>query len=198
MVDCRTGNWVLQRGDCDTTAGRHLFATDPRGTVVSLDPLTGKNQYSLAGAANVLAVDASQACAACGTNSVDVCAYDSAAVGLRWQIEPFLSPFPNPAAEAAEAGGALCLDKGDALDTATGKELTALAGVASRSLNRTGGRRRPGRRSHRPRIVDLYGLPGPWRPNVMPVGNPLTSIAEPGLLVAVSIGVIIPPSASAT
>lgn len=130
MVDCRTGNWVLQRGDCDTTAGRHLFATDPRGTVVSLDPLTGKDQYSLAGAANVLAVDASQAYAACGTNSVDVCAYDSAAAGLRWQIEPFLSPFPSP---AAEAGGALCLDRGDALDTVTGKELTAPAGVASRS-----------------------------------------------------------------
>jgi hypothetical protein len=96
----QTGNWVLQRGDSDTTAGRHVFAINPSGTVVSLDPLTGKTQYSLAGAASVLAVDASQAYGACGTNSVDVCAYDSTTGSQRWQVEPFNSPFPTPAAEA--------------------------------------------------------------------------------------------------
>jgi hypothetical protein len=153
----RTGNWVLQRGDSDTTAGRHVFATDPTGTVVSLDPLTGKTQYSLAGAASVLAVDASQAYGACGTSSVDVCAYDSTAGSLRWQVEPFNSPFPNL---AAEAGGVLYLDKGDALDTATGNELTALGGgfpQAATAMAVGDGRVAA---VTDPRVIDLYGLPG--------------------------------------
>jgi len=153
----RTGNWVLQRGDSDTTAGRHVFAIDPTGTAVSLDPLTGKTQYSLAGAASVLAVDASQAYGACGTNSVDVCAYDSTTGSQRWQVEPFNSPFPTL---AAEAGGVLYLDKGDALDTATGKELTALGGgfpTPATALAVGDGRVAA---VTDPRVIDLYGLPG--------------------------------------
>jgi outer membrane protein assembly factor BamB len=100
-----SGNWQLQRGDTDTTAGRHVFVTNPSGSVVSLNPRTGAVQYTLAGASRVLAVDASQAYAACGTN--DICAYASATGALRWQESLPLLP-----ALAAEADGVLYLDQG--------------------------------------------------------------------------------------
>ena len=51
------GRWTLQRGDLSGSAGRHLHATNPAGTVVSLNPQTGHAQYSLAPAVRVLAVD---------------------------------------------------------------------------------------------------------------------------------------------
>ena len=69
----RPGAWGLQRGDTDASTGRHLYATNPNGTVVSLNPLTGKWQYRLAGAAQVLAVATSRVFADCG--SLGVCAY---------------------------------------------------------------------------------------------------------------------------
>ncbi len=149
LVWTRTGNWQLQRGDTDTTAGRHVFAIDPSGTVVSLDPLTGQTQYTLTQATSVLAVDNSQAYAACGTG---VCAYDSATGSLRWQVNPGFTP-----ALAAEAGGVLYLDQGTALNTGNGQLLAVLwRGTAtwlaigpSRIAVVTD-----------PRVLDLYGLPG--------------------------------------
>jgi hypothetical protein len=154
----RTGNWALQRGDSDTTAGGHVFAINPSGTVVSLDPLTGKTQYLLAGAANVLAVDGSQAYGACGgSGNLQVCAYDSATGGLRWQVQPGLVSEP---ALAAEGGGVLYLDQGYALDTGTGKTLTALRDpVGSLATKLVVGDGRVAAVVD-PRVVDLYGLPG--------------------------------------
>lgn len=147
-----SGNWQLQRGDTDTTAGRHVFVTNPSGSVVSLNPLTGNTQYALAGASDVLAVDASQAYASCGTNGV--CAYDSATGSLRWQENTPVSP-----ALAAEAGGVLYVDLGYALNTATGQTLADLWQPYSPATALVIGDGRIAAVTD-PRIVDLYGLPG--------------------------------------
>ena len=44
----RPGAWGLQRGDTDGRLASHLYATNPNGTVVSLNPLTGKWRSRLA------------------------------------------------------------------------------------------------------------------------------------------------------
>lgn len=124
MLWQRIGNFTPLRGDSDSTTGRHVFALSPSGTVISLDPLTGKTQYSLAGAANVLAVDGSQAYGACGGGSnTQVCAYDTATGSLNWQAKPEI--FSEPTL-AAEAGGVPYLAEGFALDTAAGTALATL------------------------------------------------------------------------
>jgi len=152
------GNFTPLRGDSDSTTGRHVFVVNPSGTVVGLDPLTGKTQYSLTGAANLLAVDGSQAYAACGGGSnLQVCAYDSGTGSLNWQAQPEI--FDQPTL-AAEAGGVLYLAEGVALDTTTGKTLTTLWGPfnsPSTSLAVGDGRVAA---VLNPRVVDLYGLPG--------------------------------------
>ena len=146
----RTGIWVLQRGDSDTAAGHHVFAIDPGGTVVGLDPLTGKTQYTLTGAANVITVDNARAFGDCGTS---VCAYNSATGKLAWSV-------PSGAAQpalAAEAGGVLYLDHGTALNAATGQTLGTLwtGTAASRAIG-------DGRiaADPTPKNVGLFGLPG--------------------------------------
>lgn len=154
-----TGNWNLLRGDSDSAAGRHLFATNPSGAVVSLDPQTGQTQYSLTGAASVLAVDGSQAYGACGGgNNTQVCAYDTSTGGLNWQFNPNLG---SQAMLAAEAGGVLYLDSGFAVDTTTGKSLATLwspfARSAATSIAIGDGRVAAVNDS---RIIDLYGLAG--------------------------------------
>jgi outer membrane protein assembly factor BamB len=154
----RIGTFTPLRGDSDSTTGRHVFAINPGGTVVSLDPLTGKTQYSLAGAANVLAVDGSQAYGPCGGGSnLQVCAYDSGTGSLKWQAKPEI--FSEPTL-AAEAGGVLYLAEGYALDTATGKTLTTLWDPFD--LLATGLAVGDGRVAAvlDRRVVDLYGLPG--------------------------------------
>src|SRR5262249_22445081 len=147
----KTGNWVLQRGDIGGTAGHHVYATNPSGTVVSLDPLTGTTQYSLASAADVLAVDATRAYATCG--SLGVCAYSTATGARLWSTQPGFIP-----ALAAEAGGGLYLDQGRALSAPPRKTLpepwtfnpaSALAVGDGRIAVVTD-----------PRVLDLYGLPG--------------------------------------
>ena len=154
----RIGNFTPLRGDSDSTTGRHVFALTPGGTVVSLDPLTGKTQYSIAGAANILAVDGSQAYGACGGGqNLQVCAYDSATGTLKWQASPEIFSEPTLAAEAA---GVLYLAEGYALDTSTGNTLTALwdpFDLLSTSLAVGDGRVAA---VLDPRVVDLYGLPG--------------------------------------
>lgn len=147
----RSGNWQLQRGDTDSTAGRHVFVTSPGGSVVSLNPRTGRIQYALAGASDLLAVDSSQAYASCGANGV--CAYDGATGSLRWQVSTPVSP-----SLAAEAGGVLYVDQGMALDTGTGQLLAVLwQAVTATSLVIGDGRIAA---VTDPRVLDLYGLSG--------------------------------------
>jgi len=144
----RSGNWQLQRGDTDTIAGRHVFATNPGGTVVSLNPLTGQTQYSLAQATDVLAVGGPQSYASCGFG---VCAYSTATGSLRWQVRPGLT------VALAAAGGVLYTDAGFALDTGNGQTLATLWQGPATWLAVGQGRIAV---VTDPRILDLYGLPG--------------------------------------
>jgi hypothetical protein len=148
----KTGNWVLLRGDAGSTAGRHLFAASPSGTVVSLNPLTGAAQFSLADAADVLAADATRAYGNCG--SLGVCAYSTTTGARLWNAHPGYIP-----TLAAEAGGVLYLDQGNALNAATGKPITALwpANDPASALAVGDGRIAV---VTDPRVLDLFGLPG--------------------------------------
>jgi outer membrane protein assembly factor BamB len=145
----------LQRGDSDTTAGRHAFVIDPSGAIESLDPLTGKTQYTLTGAASVDVVDGTQAYGACGTN---VCAYNIATGAQAWQTTP---PAPFASVPIAEAGGLLYLNAGIMLNAATGQVLniTPLWDNAIAASSVVVGDGRIAAVSD-PRILDLYGLPG--------------------------------------
>jgi putative pyrroloquinoline-quinone binding quinoprotein len=146
----RSGNWQLQRGDTATTAGRHVFATNPSGSVVSLNPLTGQTQYALARASGVLAVSGSQAYASCG---IAVCAYNSATGSRQWRVNA------GSGALAAEAGGVLYLDNGFALNTATGHTLTGLWTPSATAAWLVIGDGRIAAVTAS-RVIDLYGLPG--------------------------------------
>jgi outer membrane protein assembly factor BamB len=152
----RAGVWKVQRGDASSSAGRHLFVTNPRGTIVSLNPLTGRTQYALPGATAVLAVGSGQAYAACGS---DVCAYSTSDGSLRWRVTAGVTP-----ALAAEAGGVLYLDGGVALNTGNGKTLATLwTGRSASSLAISDGRIAavtgppPVTKT---KVIDLYGLQG--------------------------------------
>jgi hypothetical protein len=146
------GSWALLRGDTDAASGRHVYATNPAGQIVGLDPLTGKTQYTLAGATSVLAVDNTRAYADCG--SLGVCAYNTTTGKQRWHSQPGVTP-----ATAAEAGGVLYLDQGIALNTGTGQSITTLwaADLTARSLVVGDGRIAV---ITDPRVIDLFGLPG--------------------------------------
>jgi outer membrane protein assembly factor BamB len=152
----KTGNWGPLRGDADGTAGRHLFAINPSGAVVSLDPLTGTPQFSLANAADVLAADATRAYGNCG--SLGVCAYSTTTGARLWSTQP-----ASPPVLAAEAGGVLYLDQGNglgqgnALNAATGKSITDLWDGTASALAVGDGRIAV---VTDPRVLDLYGLPG--------------------------------------
>ena len=144
------GGWRLQRGD---QSGKHLYVTDPTGTVVDLNPLTGQTEYSLSQAATVLAVDNSRVYATCGSQDQDLCGYNIGTGALAWQDTGLIG---TPKL-AAEADGVLYLDYGSALNAATGKRITilwrdivstALAVGDGRIANVSG------------RIIDLYGLQG--------------------------------------
>lgn len=154
MAWSRTGYWTLQRGDLSGSAGKHLYVTNPSGTVEALNPRTGQLQYSLSEAVNVLAVDASRVYASCGSQGQYACAYNIGTGVLEWQ-----NTHPYSPKLAAEAGGVLYLDSGAALNAATGKVIktlpldsppaTALAVGDGRIAAVT-----------TPRVIDLYGLPG--------------------------------------
>ncbi len=150
-----SGAQQLQRGDTGLSAGHHLYATTPGGTIVALDPLTGKTQYSLAGATRVLAVDASRVYTDCG--SLGVCAYSTTSGSRQWSAQPGYT-----AGLAAEAGGVLYLDNGDALNAATGQTIVRLWFVDVESPAATAlaiGDGRIAAVTDR-RVIDLYGLPG--------------------------------------
>jgi outer membrane protein assembly factor BamB len=147
------GNWIIWRGDLSGTAGKHLFATDPAGTVVGLNPLTGQEQYSLSQAVNVLAVDNSSVYATCGSQGQDLCGYSTGTGALEWQ-DTQLTGTP---ALAAEADGILYLDYGSALNTTTGKRITRIWTSPSTALAIGDGRIAV---VSDPRVLDLFGLPG--------------------------------------
>jgi len=151
----RTGAWTVQRGDASSRAGRHVFATNPKGTVVSLNPVTGRTQYALRQATEVLAVGSAEAFAACGS---DVCAYSTSDGSLRWKVSVGFTP-----ALAAEADGVLYLDGGLALDTGNGKTLATLwTGRSALSLAISDGRiaavTAPAFTLSK--VIDVYGLKG--------------------------------------
>ena len=148
----KTGSWVLLRGDAGGTVGRHLFAVNPSGTVVSLNPLTGTTQFSLADADDVLAADATRAYGNCG--SLGVCAYSTATGARLWSTQPGFIP-----ALAAEAGGVLYLDQGNALNAATGKTITVLWNAIDPATALAVGDGRIAVVTN-PRVLDLYGLAG--------------------------------------
>jgi outer membrane protein assembly factor BamB len=152
----RAGVWKLQRGDASAATGHHVFVTNPRGTIVSLNPLTGRRQFALLGATAVLAVGSAQAYAACGS---DVCAYSTSDGSLRWEVSVGFTP-----ALAAEAGGVLYLDGGTALNTGNGKTLATLwSGRSASSLAISDGRVAAVTGSPpftTTKVIDLYGLKG--------------------------------------
>jgi hypothetical protein len=149
--------WTFQSGDLSGATGKHLYATSPTGTVDSLNPLTGKVQYSLKQAVTVLAVDLSRVYATCGSGGKFVCAYNISTGTLEWQN----TTLPSTTALAAEADGVLYLDFGDALNASTGKVIktiwTKFHGKSATSIAVGDGRIAV---VANPLILDLYGLKG--------------------------------------
>jgi hypothetical protein len=145
------GNWGLLLGDQSGPNGKHLYAIDPTGTVVDLNPLTGQVEYSL-GQVGILAVDNSRVYATCGSQGTDLCGYNIDTGALEWQDTQLIG-YPGA---AAEADGVLYLDYGSALNAATGLRVAIIStngGVAAvgDGLIAVGAGSR---------IIDLYGLQG--------------------------------------
>jgi outer membrane protein assembly factor BamB len=148
------GSWRFQRGDL---SGQQVYATNPAGAVVALNPQTGKLEYSLEQAGKVLAVDNSRAYTTCHKGE-DVCAYNVSTGALEWR-DTQLSGTPRI---AAEADGVLYLDFGVALNAATGRFIKTIWVPQSN--------RRPANAiavgdgliavGSEPRLLDLFGLPG--------------------------------------
>jgi hypothetical protein len=148
--------WLFQRGDLGGPQGTHLYATDPSGAVVDLNPQTGKVQYTLSGAVNVLAVDSSRVYATCNSQGADLCAYSTSTGGLEWQDTRLAT-----VALAADADGVLYTDQGDAFNAATGHVIKALwpSGIYRSVTALAVGDGRIAVCGD-PRVVDLFGLPG--------------------------------------
>lgn len=152
VIWSRSGTWQLWRGDTNAATGRHIYATNASGSVVSLNPLTGKTQYALAGATNVLAVPAARVFATCGSSGV--CSYSITSGSRQWNTQ--LGSAPQL---AAAAGGLLYLDSGLALNTGTGKTMATLWAADSPASGLAVGDGRIAVVSDG-QILDLYGLPG--------------------------------------
>lgn len=147
------GKWGIQRGDLSGSAGKHLYATNPSGRTVALNPLTGQVQYSLNGAGGVLAVDTSRVYASCSSGQIPaVCAYDINTGALDWQTQEYN-------VLVAEADGVLYLGNGEALNAATGQLITTIWGAPPFASAMAIGDGRIAVVSD-PRVLDLYGLPG--------------------------------------
>jgi outer membrane protein assembly factor BamB len=154
----------IQSGDLAGSAGKNFYATGPSGTVADLNPMTGQKKYSLSGAAEVLAVDASRVYASCARGKV--CAYDISTGALYWKYTPLI----NRVTSAAEADGVLYLNDGIALTAATGhviKKIWESITYASPTTIHVGLPSGPiavgdGRVAvvTDPRVLDLFGLPG--------------------------------------
>jgi outer membrane protein assembly factor BamB len=153
----RSGDWVFHAGDLSGSAGRHLYATDPSGAVVDLNPHTGQTEYTLSGAHRVLAVDGTRVYATC--TSLDyICAYNSRTGALEWRNTASMIIGTNI---AAEADGVLYTEFGPALNTATGKIISQVWGIFTYSAV-TAMAVGDGRIAvvGNPRVLDLYGLKG--------------------------------------
>jgi hypothetical protein len=98
-------------------SGKNVLVTNPSGTIVDLNPLTGATRFSLAGATSVLAVDTARIYAFCGS---DLCAYSTTNGALLWRHSNLTASL------AAEAGGVLDLDRGIVLNAQTGKRIANL------------------------------------------------------------------------
>jgi outer membrane protein assembly factor BamB len=146
--------WQLQRGDLNSSAGTHLYATNPSGTVVDLNPQTGQVSYSLSQAVTVLAVGRYRLYATCGSAGQDICAYNTSTGALEWQDTQFAAP-----SLVAEAAGVLYLDSGIALNAGTGQYITQIWQAPNKATAIAVGDGRIAVVSD-PRILDLYGLPG--------------------------------------
>ena len=150
--------WTIQRGDLSGSAGTHLYLTNASGTVVDVNPQNGQAQYSLSGAANVVAVDASRVYASCGSQAV--CAYNIGTGALEWQKDGLgFAP-----AVPAEADGVLYMDDGKALNAATGQvigqvwqEIDVYYYQTASAIAIGDGRIAV---VANPRVLDLFGLPG--------------------------------------
>jgi outer membrane protein assembly factor BamB len=153
-----SGSWQLQSGDLNSSAGTHLYATNPSGTVVDLNPQTGQMAYSLSQAVTVLAVGQFRVYATCGSHGQDICAYNTSTGALEWQNTQFGL---GPGALVAEAAGVLYLDSGIALNAGTGQYITTVWQSPSNSPA-TALAVGDGRVAvvSEPRILDLYGLRG--------------------------------------
>jgi outer membrane protein assembly factor BamB len=152
------GDWALQRGDRGSAAGTHLYATNPAGAVVDLNPQTGTVRYSLSKAVTVLAVDSSRVYATCASQGEFVCGYNIGTGALEWRNT---QPSVVGTTIAAEADGVLYTPFGSALNTATGKIITQTWDVFTYS-NVTAMAVGDGRIAVAgdPRVLDLFGLPG--------------------------------------
>jgi hypothetical protein len=145
------GDWTVQRGDRGSGTGGHLFATNPAGAVVGLNPATGQTLYTLVGATNIMAVDGTRAYGDCG--ALGVCAYSTATGARAWNTQPgTVTPVM-----AAEAGGVLYLDQGVALNSGTGNTIETLWSGGASGLAIGDGRIAV---VTDPRVIDLFGLHG--------------------------------------
>ena len=153
-----SGGWAFQSGDLSGPAGTHLYATDPSGTVVDLNLLTGQVEYSLNQAVTVLAVDTSRVYATCGSSGQFLCAYNISTGAVEWQDTQLLA---SPAL-AAEADGVLYLGTGVAVNAASGQVIKTLWSARNGNPPATAIAVGDGRIAvvTDPRVLDLYGLKG--------------------------------------
>ena len=157
VVWTQDGDWTLWRGDLGGAGGTHLYATNPAGSVVDLNPRTGTVEYTLSGAVNVLAVDRSRVYATCGGNGTFVCGYNISTGAQEWK-----NTQPRVTTIAAEADGVLYTGPaGSALNAATGKIIAQIWGSSLYNFV-TAMAVGDGRIAvvGDPRVLDLYGLPG--------------------------------------
>jgi hypothetical protein len=145
----RSGTWQVQRGDLATSAGKNVFAISG-GSVFDLNPQTGATRYTLTGAASVLAVGSSEVYANC--SATYVCGYQLSDGHQLWQQPYGIQQL------AAEAGGVLYFDDGQALNATSGAPLSYVwQGPDATALAVGEGRIAV---VDDPRVLDLYGLPG--------------------------------------
>ena len=114
-----TDDWALLLGDQSGANGKHLYAIDPTGTVVDLNPLTGQVEYSLSQARHRARGGQLAGLRHLRQPRPDICGYNIGTGALEWQDTPI--NFPGL---AAEADGVLYLNYGSALNTATGLRIT--------------------------------------------------------------------------
>ena len=145
VIWSRSGTWQLWRGDTDADTGRHIYATNAGGSVVSLSPLDRKDSV-LAGRCRQRARRGRRP-GVCDLRRLRRVRLRHHFGSRQWNTQ--LGSAPQL---AAAAGGVLYLDSGLALNTGTGKTMATLCEA-----------RQPGRRARGWRWADCRCLrrPGP-------------------------------------